>query len=81
MFLKEIFKPAMIFVDIITLLDTDDLFLGGNSQLFLRNPPNKMILNGTLEDVTYKMTMGMSNTEIQAFDIKDGILSSNSKMF
>lgn len=71
----------MIFVDIITLLDTDDLFLGGNSQLFLRNPPNKMILNGTLEDVTYKMTMGMSNTEIQAFDIKDGILSSNSKMF
>lgn len=75
------FKPAMIFVDIITLLDTDDLFLGGNSQLFLRNPPNKMILNGTLEDVTYKMTMGMSNTEIQAFDIKDGILSSNSKMF
>lgn len=81
MFLKEIFKPAMIFVDIITLLDTDDLFLGGNSQLFLRNPPNKMILNGTLEDVTYKMTKGMSNTEIQAFDIKDGILSSNSKMF
>lgn len=64
----------MIFVDIITLLDTDDLFLGGNSQLFLRNPPNKMILNGTLEDVTYKMTMDMSNTEIQAFDIKDGIL-------
>lgn len=81
MFLKEIFKPAMIFVDIIILLDTDDLFLGGNGQLFLRNPPNKMILNGTLEDVTYKMTMGMSNTEIQAFDIKDGILSSNSKMF
>lgn len=71
----------MIFVDIITLLDTDDLFLGGNSQLFLRNPPNKMILNGTLEDVTYKMTMDMSNTEIQAFDIKDGILSSNSKVF
>lgn len=63
--------------NIITLIDTGDLFLGGNRQLFLCNPPNKMILNGTLEGITYTMIMDMSNTEIQAFNIKDGILSSN----
>lgn len=40
-----------------------------------------MILNGTLEGITYTMIMDMSNTEIQAFNIKDGILSSNSKVF
>lgn len=71
----------MLFVDIITLIDTGDLFLGGNRQLFLCNPPNRMILNGTLEGITYTMIMDMSNTEIQAFNIKDGILSSNSKVF
>lgn len=71
----------MLFVVIITLIDTGDLFLGGNRQLFLCNPPTRMILNGTQEGITYTMYMDMSNMEIQAFNIKDGILSSNSKVF
>lgn len=64
----------------ITLTDDGDLLLGGNRQLYICNPPKKMTLSGTLEGVTYTMYIDMSNTEIQAFDIQDGILSSSGKV-
>lgn len=38
-----------------------------------------MTLNGKLENITYTMRIDMSNTEIQAFNIEDGILSSAGK--
>lgn len=64
----------------ITLTDDGDLLLGGNRQLYICNPPKKMTLSGTLGSVTYTMYIDMSNTEIQAFNIQDGILSSSGKV-
>lgn len=55
--------------------------LGENSQMFLCNPPRRMTLEGSQGSLTYKMYMDMSNTEIQAFGIKDGILSSDGRLF
>lgn len=49
--------------------------------MYMCNPRKSMTLNGRLEDITYTMQIDMSNTQIQAFNIEDGILSSDSNFF
>lgn len=51
--------------------------MGGNTQLFQCNSIQILTLNGTLKDTTYIMYMDMTNTQIQAFDMKNGKLSSD----
>lgn len=63
--------------NLITMIDDSDLILGGNMQLYMCNPRKSMTLKGRLDDITYTMQIDMSNTEIQAFNIEDGILSSD----
>lgn len=63
------------------MFDNEDLILGGNMQLYMCNPPKRMTLSRKLEDITYTMYIDMFNTEIQAFNIQDGILSSDGKFF
>lgn len=49
--------------------------------MYMCNPRKSMTLNGRLEDITYTMQIDMSNTQIQAFNIEDGILSSDGNFF
>lgn len=83
-FLQLFYRSATLFqtiiiADLITMIDDSDLILGGNMQLYMCNPRKSMTLNGKLENITYTMRIDMSNTEIQAFNIEDGILSSAGK--
>lgn len=76
------FAPYEYFPNISTpievmMFDNEDLILGGNMQLYMCNPPKRMTLSRKLEDITYTMYIDMFNTEIQAFNIQDGILSSD----
>lgn len=63
--------------DQIQMIDNGDLILGEKTRLFKCNSSQRITLNGKLEDTIYTMYMDMSNTQIQAFDIMDGNLSSN----
>lgn len=85
-FLQLFYRSATLFqtiiiADLITMIDESDLILGGNMQLYICNPRKSMTLNGRLDDITYTMQIDMSNTEIQAFNIEDGILSSDGIFF
>lgn len=74
-------KYTLLFVAAINLIDTGDQILGNNTQLFQCNSIQTLTLNGTLKDTTYTMYMDMTNTQIQAFDIKNGKLSSDGELF
>lgn len=67
------------FVVVVTtsIIDNGDLVLGENKKLFRCNSPQRITLTGTLEKTKYTMYMDMSNTQIQAFGIKDGNLSTD----
>lgn len=85
-FLQLFYRSATLFqtiiiADLITMIDDSDLILGGNMQFYMCNPRKSMTLNGRLDDITYTMQIDMSNTEIQAFNIEDGILSSDGIFF
>lgn len=85
-FLQLFYRSATLFqtiiiADLITMIDDSDLILGGNMQLYMCNPRKSMTLKGRLDDITYTMQIDMSNTEIQAFNIEDGILSSDGVFF
>lgn len=85
-FIQLFYRSATLFqtiiiADVITMIDDSDLILGGNMQLYMCNPRKSMTLNGRLDDITYTMQIDMSNTEIQAFNIEDGILSSDGIFF
>lgn len=67
----------MLVLDTIPLIDNRDLILGGNTQLFQCSSPQRMTMTGDLDGVTYTMYMDMSNTQIQAFGVKDGNLSTD----
>lgn len=67
--------------DTIPMADNGDLSLGRNDQLFHCTSSQRMTLTGKLEDIEYTMQMDMSNTQIQAFNIKDGNLSSDGRLF
>lgn len=60
-----------------SIIDNGDLLLGENKKLFRCNSPQRITLTGTLEKTKYTMYMDMSNTQIQAFGIKDGNLSTD----
>lgn len=70
-------KHALLIVDQIQMIDNGDLILGEKTRLFKCNSSQRITLNGKLGDTIYTMYMDMSNTQIQAFDIVDGNLSSN----
>lgn len=70
-------KHALLIVDQIQIIDNGDLILGEKTQLFKCSSSQRITLNGTFSGTTYTMYMDMSNTQIQAFDIVDGNLSSN----
>uniref|UniRef100_K1QFG4 Uncharacterized protein n=1 Tax=Magallana gigas TaxID=29159 RepID=K1QFG4_MAGGI len=79
--MKTNFIGAVVLCDTINLMDNGDFNLGGKTQLFNCSSLQRIILNGTLEKTTYTMYMDMSNTQIQAFDIMDGNLSSNDNAY
>lgn len=71
----------MFFVGAESIVDYGEIMLGEYRQMFLCNPTTRLTLKGLLEDITYTMYMDMSNTEIHAFGIKDGILGVDGKLF
>ena len=73
--------PHLKIADTIPMADNGDLSLGRNDQLFHCTSSQRMTLTGKLEDIEYTMQMDMSNTQIQAFNIKDGNLSSDGRLF
>ncbi|XP_048746426.2 lysosome-associated membrane glycoprotein 1-like [Ostrea edulis] len=61
----------------VNLNDQGDLVMGNDTQLYECNSPQKITLTGDLEGVTYSLVLDMSNTQIQAFNIQGGNLSSD----
>jgi hypothetical protein len=51
--------------------------MGNDEQLYKCNSPQKMTLTGEYEGVTYSLDLEMSNTQIQAFNIQNGNLSTD----
>lgn len=64
-------------VDSVNLNDQGDLVMGNDIQLYECNSPQKITLTGDLEGVNYSLVLDMSNTQIQAFNILGGNLSSD----
>ncbi|XP_062594160.1 lysosome-associated membrane glycoprotein 1-like [Saccostrea cucullata] len=71
------FFPGIPIPNTISLLDTGDLKLGFDTQLYRCDSSQRMTLTGDLEGTTYTMNMDMSNVQIQAFNIKNGKLSTD----
>ncbi|XP_062613761.1 uncharacterized protein LOC134275495 [Saccostrea cucullata] len=71
------FFPGTPIATSTNLLDTADLNLGRDTQLYQCIPPQRITLIGELEDTIYTMDMDMSGVQIQAFNIRNGKLSTN----
>ncbi|XP_062602249.1 uncharacterized protein LOC134263897 isoform X2 [Saccostrea cucullata] len=71
------FFPGTPITNTISLLDTGDLKLGSDTQLYQCESIQRMTLIGELEGTTYTMTIVMSNVQIQAFNIRNGNLSTD----
>ncbi|XP_062596096.1 uncharacterized protein LOC134257513 isoform X1 [Saccostrea cucullata] len=71
------FFPGTPISTSINLLDTGDMKLGSDTQLYQCNANQIVTLTGALEGTTYTMFMDMSSVQIQAFNIKNGKLSTD----